>query len=57
MLQKSLLEQARMTARGHGAERSDWNEVLVGDKSYTMEYPASQTAGRMDISSMETSPA
>jgi hypothetical protein len=57
MMQKSLLEQARMTARGNGAERSDWNEVLVGEKSYTMEYPASATAGRMDISSMEISPA
>jgi hypothetical protein len=56
-MNKSLLEQARSTARGNGAERSDWNEVLVGEKSYTMEYPVSAAVGRMDITAMDTSPA
>ena len=54
---KSLLEQARKHAKGHGTQRSDWNEVMVGDKKYTMEYPASQTVGRMEISDLELSPA
>jgi hypothetical protein len=35
----SLLEQARRQAKGQSAERNDWNEVTVGQKVYTMEYP------------------
>jgi hypothetical protein len=37
----SLLEQARRQAKGQSAERNDWNEVIVGEKIYTMEYPLS----------------
>jgi hypothetical protein len=35
----SLLEQARRQAKGQSAERNDWNEVTVGHKTFTMEYP------------------
>lgn len=56
-MNKSLLEQARKHAKGGGSERTDWNEVLVGERSYNMEYPASETAGRMNIGDMETTPA
>jgi hypothetical protein len=35
----SLLEQARRQAKGQTAERNDWNEVTVGHKTFTMEYP------------------
>jgi hypothetical protein len=35
----SLLEQARCQAKGQNGERNDWNEVTVGDKTFTMEYP------------------
>lgn len=39
MMRGSLLEQARRQAKGQSLERNDWNEVTVGNKTFTMEYP------------------
>mmetsp|Transcript_23164 Transcript_23164/g.33959 ORF Transcript_23164/g.33959 Transcript_23164/m.33959 type:complete len:1078 (-) Transcript_23164:146-3379(-) len=35
----NLLEQARRQAKGQRTDRNDWNEVTVGNKTFTMEYP------------------
>ena len=49
MMRGSLLEQARRQAKGQSLERNDWNEVTVGNKVFTMEYPLNSQNNQLKI--------